>query len=362
MVQLPEKCCKQRDLNINEPGSLDELDGQDEILSDQKGTDSIETLTVDGLNLAPGESETVNLDFASQESRTASVVAPGAYYLLAEADPNNAISEDNEDNNVASQFISTDGTDVVVDWNSTFLNAVQTSGADTYGYSDNEAGTIPPVVPRNGAVLQTAVYDAVNAFEEEFEPYSVDDEPPEGASAEAAAVGAAYTALSELYPGQQASFNAQRDRSLAEIGKTQEGEGFQFGADVAEQILESGTTDSAISPSNEYEPDNELGTWKAIIDGENQTPVGPQFESVPPFEIPSVQQFRPDGPPQFGSPKFAEETEETRMVGGLQSSTDDTEITRTEEQTKIAQFWSQDRTDTFRPPGQWNQIAQNLVL
>ncbi|PSP23941.1 MAG: hypothetical protein BRC52_01180 [Cyanobacteria bacterium SW_5_48_44] len=90
--------------------------------------------------------------------------------------------------------------------------------------------------------------------------------------------------------------------------------------------------------------------------------MGPQFESVPPFEIPSVQQFRPDGPPQFGSPKFTEETEETRMVGGLQSSTDDTEITRTEEQTKIAQFWSQDRTDTFRPPGQWNQIAQNLVL
>ncbi|PSO72937.1 MAG: hypothetical protein BRC40_09175 [Cyanobacteria bacterium QH_8_48_120] len=160
MVQLPEKCCKQRDLNINEPGSLDELDGQDEILSDQKGTDSIETLTVDGLNLAPGESETVNLDFASQESRTASVVAPGAYYLLAEADPNN-----------------------------TFLNAVQTSGADTYGYSDNEAGTIPPVVPRNGAVLHTAVYDAVNAFEEEYEPYSVNDNPPEGASAEAAAVG-----------------------------------------------------------------------------------------------------------------------------------------------------------------------------
>ena len=147
---------EKEDLNINEEGSLDELDGQDEVLSGETSNDNIGTITVDGLNLAPGESETVNLDFASQELRTASVVAPGAYYLLAEADPNNAISEDNEDNNVASQFISTDGTDVVLDWNSTFLNAVQTSGADTYGYSDNEAGTIPPVVPRNGAVLQTA--------------------------------------------------------------------------------------------------------------------------------------------------------------------------------------------------------------
>lgn len=360
-------------LNINEPGSLDELEGQDEVLSGDGGENPIGTITFDGINLAPGESQTVDLDFTSSDLRTASVVAPGAYFLIAEVDPNNVISESNEDNNVAqgdnSQFISTDGTDVVLDWNSVFLNAVQVSGVDSYGFDNNgpigPIGTIPPVVPRNGAILHTAVYDAVNAFDRNFESFFVEDAAPEGASIEAAAVGAAFTVLSELYPEQQAAFNAQRDRSLAEINDDQAAEdaGFDFGVEVANQIIEFRETDSAVGPNIEFEADNKPGAWQPIIDGKPQTPVGPTIESVPPFFIPSIQEFRPDGPPQFGSPTFARETEETRLLGGLKDTANDiTNITRTDEETEIGQFWAFDRTDTFRPAGQWNQIAQILAV
>ncbi|MEL6458100.1 MAG: CARDB domain-containing protein [Cyanobacteria bacterium J06621_15] len=362
---------EKNDLNVNESGSLDELDGQDEILSGGGGNNPIGTVTFNEINLAPGESQTVNLDFTSSDLRTASVVSPGAYFLIAEVDPNNTIPESNEDNNIAqgdnSQFISTDGTNVVLDWNSVFLNAVQKSGVDSYGFDNNgpigELGTIPPVVPRNGAILHTAVYDAVNAFSQEFQPYFVEDAAPDGASIEAAVVGAAFKVLSELYPEQQAVFNAQRDRSLEEIDdeQTAEDAGFDFGVNVAEQIIEFRKNDSAVPPSTEFEADDKPGAWKPIIDGQPQTPVGPTIESVPPFLIPSVQQFRPDGPPQFGSPRFARETEETRKVGGIKD-TEITDINRSDEQTEIAQFWSYDRTDTFRPPGQWNQIAQSLVL
>ncbi|MEL6166574.1 MAG: CARDB domain-containing protein, partial [Cyanobacteria bacterium J06628_3] len=203
---------EKNDLNVNESGSLDELDGQDEILSGGGGNNPIGTVTFNEINLAPGESQTVNLDFTSSDLRTASVVSPGAYFLIAEVDPNNTIPESNEDNNIAqgdnSQFISTDGTNVVLDWNSVFLNAVQKSGVDSYGFDNNgpigELGTIPPVVPRNGAILHTAVYDAVNAFSQEFQPYFVEDAAPDGASIEAAVVGAAFKVLSELYPEQQA--------------------------------------------------------------------------------------------------------------------------------------------------------------
>ncbi|MEB3278067.1 MAG: CARDB domain-containing protein [Lyngbya sp.] len=332
------------------------LEGEDERLNDNPLTRRV--------NLAPGASRTITLDFSTSQLRTASVVAPGAYFLLAEIDPGDRVSESDETNNIASQFISTDGTDVVADWNSVFLNAVQESGADAYGYgSDNQDGTIPPVVPRNGAVLHTAIYDTVINFEGGFEPFAVDATPPEGASVEAAVVGAAFTVLNTLYPDQQADFAAQRDRSLAEINDSPEAEqaGFDFGVGVANQLIDLRDSDFATPPSPVFQPSDDPGTWRPIIDGQPQTPVGPQFESVPPFFIPSTQQFRTDGPPQFGSPLFALETEEVRELGALKD-TDVTNVTRTDDETEIAQFWSYDRTDTFRPAGQWNQIGQSLVL
>lgn len=360
---------EKNDLNINEAGSLDELDGQDEVLTGQSSNDTIGTITVDDLNLAPGESATVNLDFSSPDLRTPSVIAPGAYYLISEIDPNNTIPESKNGNNKSKQFISTDGSNVVQDWNSVFLNAVQASGADSYGFGDGEDGTNPPVVPRNGALLHTAIFDTVVAFEGGFEPFEVDRIAPNGSSVEAAVVGAAFTILSseEVYSEQRSDFAAQRRRSLAEIDASgkEKNRGFRFGASIAEELLELRDTDFATPPSEVFEPTNKPGTWRPIItvNGEvvEQTPVGPQFESVPPFFIPSTQQFRPDGPPQFGSPRFANETEFTRIKGALED-TDVTQITRTDEETKIAQFWSFDRTDTFRPAGHWNLIAQEAIL
>lgn len=356
------------DLNINEAGSLDTLNGQDEILTGQSSNDTIGTITIDDLNLAPGESKTVKLDFSSPDLRTPSVVAPGAYYLISEIDPNNTIGESDDSNNQASQFISTDGSNVVQDWNSVFLNAVQASGADAYGYSSSSAGgdgTIPPVVPRNGALLHAAIFDTVVAFEGGFEPFAVDSLAPNGASVEAAVVGAAFTILSseEVYSEQTLDFIDQRERSLAEINasESEKTTGFEFGVEVAQELLNLRDSDFAVPAGKVFEPTNKPGTWRPIIDGEPQTPIGPQFESVPPFFIPSTQQFRTDGPPQFGSPRFARETEETRLLGGLKN-TDLTKITRTNEETEIAQFWSYDREDTFRPPGHWNAIAQQAIL
>ncbi|MEM8778700.1 MAG: hypothetical protein AAGF26_07495 [Cyanobacteria bacterium P01_G01_bin.49] len=363
---------EKNDLNIDEEGFLDILDGQDEVLTGESTSDTIGTITIEGLNLAPGQSETVTLDFSSPDLRTASVVAPGAYFLIAEVDPNNIISENGNDNNTSSQFISTDGSNVVQDWNSVYLSAIQASGADAYGYTSPDSGdglgTIPPVVPRNGALLHTAIFDTVLAFEGGFDSFAVDAIAPGNASVEAAVVGAAFTVLSsDNVFSNQAAFVAQRDRSLAEIDASnlEKMNGFEFGASVAQQLLELRSTDFAVPPSEEFEPPNQPGTWRPSItvDGEviEQNPEGPQFESVPPFFIPSTQQFRTDGPPQFGSPRFANETEETRVLGALED-TDITQITRTNDQTEIAQFWSSDRTDTFRPPGHWNLIAQEAIL
>lgn len=134
----------------------DALEGTDELLGSR---------TIRNLNLAPGASQTVTVDFASSAFRTPSVVSPGAYYLIAEVDPNNTIAESSETNNVTNQFISTDGTDVVLDWNATLLNAIQAVAS--------RPETSPPFGVRNQAIVHAAIYDAVNAIDRSHKPYLV---------------------------------------------------------------------------------------------------------------------------------------------------------------------------------------------
>ena len=366
---------KRRPLNTNddviEGTDIDALQGTDELLG-----------KISGVNLAPGEEQTFTIDFASNDFRTASVVSAGAYNLIAEVDADNDITESNEGNNQAVQFISSDGTDAVLDWNSTFLNAVQAEGKAELelklGQNDTSLddipGVAPPVEARDAAILHTAIYEAVNALSNNPNGSSLNDLPniPEGASQEAAAVGAAYTVLSELFveqkqdsslsqgflTQQQATFNRQRRRSLAEISDRPRDEraGFNFGVEVAETILQDRSNDGAAFAQVPYTPGNAAGDYREFTERGQVAALLPEWGRVIPFAIDSTARFRPQGQPVFSSPNFAEELEEVRILGELNSEV------RTEEQTEIALFWSYDRADTFRPPGQWNEIAQEAVL
>jgi membrane-associated phospholipid phosphatase len=64
----------------------------------------------------------------------------------------------------------------------------------------------------------------------------------------------------------------------------------------------------------------------------------------------------PNGLPVYGSNQYAAELNEVQRLGGLNSTT------RTADQAEIALFWGYDRGDTFRPPAQWNQIAETIAL
>ena len=380
--------------------NIDALEGTDELLG-----------TINGVNLAAGETKPYIIDFVPNDSgsdfRTASVVSPGAYYLIAEAK-----TDPTEIGNQAIEPISSDGTDVVLDWNSVFLNAVQAEGKVESGENiPPEAtslsaipGVAPPVVARNGAIMHIAVYEAVNALSDNPDGSSLNNLPdlPEGASQEAAAVGAAYTVLSELFveqdikqdgtlseeflAQQQETFDLQRDLSLAEISDTSAGEdaGFNFGAEIAEIILEERSNDGASIAQKEYIPGTAVGENRKIAPGEykeikepnpteplpnNLTEEGleettallPDWDRVFPFAIDSTTNFLPEGPPAFSSPNYGRDIEQVRQLGGL-VDTDVTDVIRTEEETEIALFWSYDRPETFRPPGQWNEIAQEAVL
>jgi hypothetical protein len=302
------------------------LDSNDQLLN------SLERQT---FNLSSSLSKTYTLDFSNPES-----VAPGAYYLLADIDGENAITESNE-NNLVSTRVSATGTDVILDWNATLLNSVATDK------------TAPPLAARNMAIVHTGIYAAVSVTDQLPSDY-IDAVAPEGVSQRATVAAAAHRLLVNLYPTQTETFNEQLGLSLAEVPDGQaENYGVALGQFAADLTLAWRSNDGA-SNAVCYTPGTEPGDWQP-------TPPGflpallPQWSDVTPFAITSSSQFRPDGPPALDSAEYAGEFNQVKELGSLNSTT------RTAEQTEVAQFWA-DGSGSFTPPGHWNQIAESVSL
>jgi hypothetical protein len=121
---------------------------------------------------------------------------------------------------------------VVTDWNQIMA---QTALA---------AKTSPLVTTRVAAIVQAAVFDAVNGIERRYTPIHVQPNAPHGASRRAAAIQAAYATLVTLYPSQQDTLDALRTASLQAI--TDDGDfedsqsiarGIAWGQTVADAII-----------------------------------------------------------------------------------------------------------------------------
>ena len=343
-------------------GASDRLEGTDELLGSLNGQT---------VNLAPGQSQTLTVDFAGSDFRTASVVSPGLYYLFAQVEPGNNVTDSNTANNTANQLI-TEG-DAVIQWNSVFLNAVQTTG------KNGDIGTSPPLQTRDLAIMNTAIYDAVNAIDRTHKPYLVNDisaSEGAGASKEAAAVQAAHDTLVAVFtdpryspPDPQgkrltqdtintlkATFDEQRQRSLAAIpdGAAEE-KGIAIGQKVAQEILANRLNDGAATAQGAYTPGKGFGDWQPTPP-DFKPALLPQWGNVTPFALSSGNQFRPDTIPEYASPRYAREFNEVKSLG------EDNSTVRNADQTEIAQFWAYDRADTFRPPGQLLEAVEEIAL
>jgi hypothetical protein len=133
---------------------------------------------------------------------------------------------------VASVFAA--HADIVTNWNEIALLAIKTDK------------TPPPMASRTLAILHTAIYDAVNGITRTHEPYLVSGKPSGEASAEAAASAAAHLVLVQLYPAQQATFDAAYNNALAAIGnKPKQRAGIAWGELVANTILAVRANDGA---------------------------------------------------------------------------------------------------------------------
>lgn len=117
--------------------------------------------------------------------------------------------------------------DEVSDWNQVMLLATLTASV-----------TPAPVTTRVAAIVQAAVFDAINGIDRHYDSVHVPPGAPPGASKRAAAVQAAYATLVNLFPNEKMTFDLQRAASLAAITDTNDAvqQGLSWGQKVADQI------------------------------------------------------------------------------------------------------------------------------
>jgi hypothetical protein len=96
---------------------------------------------------------------------------------------------------------STARADEVTDWNETLQRAALITGIS------------PLVMNRSAAIVQAAVFDAVNGVDPHYTSIYVKPAAPKGTSARAAAVQAAYATLVKLFPTQQTALDARLTHS-----------------------------------------------------------------------------------------------------------------------------------------------------
>jgi hypothetical protein len=201
--------------------------------------------------------------------------------------------------------------DAVLDWNKI---AVDTAAV----------GQSPFAQARYAAIVQLAVFEAVNAVTHEYRPYLGTIVSPPGASADAAAVQAAYDVLVNYFPS-QTTLQMQLAASLALISDgTSKQDGIATGHAAAAAMIALRSNDGS-APPRFYTPGPVVpGAWHAtpgcpMVAG---IAVGSffQWQNVTPFGIPNVQAYLLEPPPSLTSNRYAKAYNEVLAVGNLTST------------------------------------------
>jgi hypothetical protein len=225
---------------------------------------------------------------------------------------------------------------VVLDWNLNAVNALSNAATAT----PPGAGQTPPVSAIHLAMVQGAVYDAVNAIDGHHAPYLHGlPSAPATASKAAAAATAAHDVLVEMTPALplavRNSLNDLYGDSLDEIADGQpKTDGVWIGAAVADAMLADRLTDGRYVPYT-FHAGSGIGEWRPELPSGASDPFA-WISNVRPFTLKSTDQFRTKGPYDLESHKYAKDFNEVKAMGGSAA----TGSSRTEAQTTQALFFT----------------------
>jgi hypothetical protein len=221
--------------------------------------------------------------------------------------------------------------DVITDWNEKAV-----------------AFVTPRMVPGAGqrvvAMMQVAMFDAINSIEHRYRPYLAQLPADATTSKEAAAAAAAGTILFGLYP-QEASLKNMMVTYLAAIPDSDaKSAGIKLGEAVAAKVLEARAHDGADAPDS-YRYKTKPGVYVP-------TPitVSSTWPNLKPFALTSASQFRPQPPISLKSQQWATDYNEIKELGSKTSTK------RSARQTEDALFW------LITGPQSTDPIIRQIVL
>ncbi|GIE74863.1 haloperoxidase [Actinoplanes philippinensis] len=238
---------------------------------------------------------------------------------------------------VPTAAAATVSNDAVITWNENAQTAIWDVAREN-----------PWVQSRSFAMVQGAVYDAVNAIAgKPYQPYLSAPRTTGRESTDAAVAAAAHRVLAALFPAQQERLQAQYDAYLAGIpdGRAEQS-GIAVGERTADAMLAARSGDGAFGVEA-FPVGDQPGQWR---------PTPPTFANagawsadLRPFVLPRADLFRTAGPPSLTSAAYTRDFTEIKAIGAVDSTT------RTADQTDAARWWHDRRL------GQW-EINRQLAV
>ncbi|HEY2817017.1 MAG TPA: vanadium-dependent haloperoxidase [Casimicrobiaceae bacterium] len=231
--------------------------------------------------------------------------------------------------------------DVVTDWNTI---AVSTVSADAVVNRQS----------RDMAMVQAAMFDAMNAIRPYYTPAMVSITAKGYASRDAAAAQAAHDVLLALFPAQQTNLDAKLAASLAQIsddyghGHRPKYEGIVTGQAAALAVLNARQNDHAFDRVV-FTPLTGTGEYR-FTPGCSATNISvPGWGNVTPFTVSDPDYFPTSTRPPISDPEWLASLDEVRAYGASDSTV------RTAEQLEIGLFYIEPSLPSM------NRLARQLI-
>jgi hypothetical protein len=214
--------------------------------------------------------------------------------------------------------------DVVLQWNEIAVNTMLAQSP----------GLNPFAQARFLAITQLAVFEAVNAITDEYEPYLGTVQAPEGASAEAAAIAAAHRVLRTYFAASGMALDTARATSLAAIPNGQsKDDGVSVGEAAAVAMIALRASDGSSPPAWDLPDSTDPGVWQLTPSCPAAGGVLYQWKNVTPFGIAAAADFIPGPPPDLTSNQYAKDYLEVKTVGATNSAS------RPQHKSDVARFY-----------------------
>ena len=234
--------------------------------------------------------------------------------------------------------------DVVSDWNTIAVNTAVANKANPFAQA------------RYAAIVQLAVFEAVNSITHQYKPYLGTITAAPSASAEAAAIEAAYQVLSTYFPNSASTLLAARTNSLAQIPDDQaKNDGIATGDAAASAMIALRANDGSSPPQFKVPGPSVPGEWQAtpscpVVSG-IASGIALQWQNVTPFGVPGASDFLLDPPPSLTSEEYAKAYNEVMTVGSQNSTA------RPPDRASVALFYA-----ASSPTQVFNQAATQVAL